>query len=114
LEYNEALHQLFVDCNKAYSLVRRKVLYIILIEFGIPKKLVRLLKMCLNENYSRAQAGKHLSDMIPIRNGLEQGDALLPLLFNFALQYAILLLFFGLLVANAPDVPQPCGLLYYP
>jgi hypothetical protein len=27
--------------------------------------------------------------MIPIRNGLEEGDALSPLPFNFALQYAI-------------------------
>jgi len=32
---------------------------------------------------------KHLSDMFTIRNGLKQGDALLPLLFNFALEYAI-------------------------
>jgi hypothetical protein len=27
--------------------------------------------------------------MFPIRNGLEQGDALSPLLFYFALEYAI-------------------------
>jgi len=27
--------------------------------------------------------------MFPIRNGLKQGDALLPLLFNFAFEYAI-------------------------
>jgi hypothetical protein len=33
--------------------------------------------------------GKHLSDSIPIQNGLKQGDALSPLLFNFALEYAI-------------------------
>jgi len=39
--------------------------------------------------YSRVQVGKNLSDMFPIRNGLKQGDALLPLLFNFALEYAI-------------------------
>ena len=32
---------------------------------------------------------KHLSDIFPIRNGLKQGDALSPLLFNFALEYAI-------------------------
>ena len=33
--------------------------------------------------------GKDLSEMFPIRNGLKQGDALSPLLFNFALDYAI-------------------------
>ena len=32
---------------------------------------------------------ENLSDMFPIRNGLKQGDALSPLLFNFALEYAI-------------------------
>jgi hypothetical protein len=30
-----------------------------------------------------------LSDSFPIQNGLKQGDALLPLLFNFALEHAI-------------------------
>jgi hypothetical protein len=33
--------------------------------------------------------GKHLSDSFPIQNGLTQGDALSPLLFNFASEYAI-------------------------
>jgi hypothetical protein len=35
------------------------------------------------------ELGKNLSEMFPIRNGLKQGDALSPLLFNFALEYAI-------------------------
>jgi hypothetical protein len=64
-------------------------LYNILIEFGIPLKLVRLIKMSLHETYSRVQIGKHLSDTFPIKNCLKQGDALSPLLFNFALEYAI-------------------------
>jgi hypothetical protein len=45
--------------------------------------------MCLTERYGRVRVGKNLSEMFPIRNSLKQGDALLPLLFNFALEYAI-------------------------
>jgi hypothetical protein len=58
-------------------------------EFGIPIKLVGLIKMCLDETYSRARVDKNLSGMFPIRNGLIQGDALSPLLFNSVLHYAI-------------------------
>ena len=64
-------------------------MYNILIEFGIPMKLVRLIKMWLSAIYNRVSVGKHLPDMFPIRNGLKQGDALLLLLFNFVLEYAI-------------------------
>jgi sorting nexin-29 len=84
------LHQLFIDFKKAYDSVRKEAMYNILNEFGIPKKLVRLIKMCLTETYSRLRVGKNLSEVFPIRNGLKQGDALSPLLFNFALEYAIM------------------------
>jgi hypothetical protein len=83
------VHQLFIDFKKAYDSIKREVLYNILLEFGISKKLVRLIKMYLNETYSKVCVGKHLSDKVPIQNGLKQGDALSPLLFNFALEYAI-------------------------
>jgi len=43
----------------------------------------------MSTTYSRVWVGKNLSNVFPIRNGLKQGDALLPLLFNFALEYAI-------------------------
>ena len=52
-------------------------------------KLVKLIKMCLNETCSRVQVGKHLSDMFPVRSGFKQGDALLPLLSTVTLEYAI-------------------------
>ena len=47
-EYNEAVHQLFIGFKKAYVSVRREVLCNILIEFDIPMKLVRLIKMWLD------------------------------------------------------------------
>ena len=46
-EYNEPVHQLFIDFKKAYDSVRREVLYKILIEFGIPRKLVSLINVNL-------------------------------------------------------------------
>jgi hypothetical protein len=60
-----------------------------MIQFGVPTKVARMIKMCLNETYSKVRIGKYLSDSFPIKNGLKQGDALSPLLFNFALEYAI-------------------------
>jgi hypothetical protein len=50
---------------------------------------VRLIKIYLNETYSRVRIGKNLSDKFTIDNVLKQGDALSPMLFNFALEYAI-------------------------
>jgi len=48
-------------------------------------KMARLTKLCLTEAYSRVRVGKNLSEMFPIKNRWKQGDALSPLLFNFAL-----------------------------
>jgi hypothetical protein len=45
--------------------------------------------MCLNGTDSKICVGKHLSDTFPIQNGLKQGDALLLLLLNFALEQVI-------------------------
>jgi hypothetical protein len=57
-EYNGTVHQLFIDFKKAYESVNRETLCNILLQFGIPKKLVRLIKICLNETYSKIRVGK--------------------------------------------------------
>jgi hypothetical protein len=58
-EYNETVHQLFIDFRKACDSVRREVLYNILIEFGVPIKLIRLIEICLNETSIKA----HISNI---------------------------------------------------
>jgi len=45
--------------------------------------------MFLYVSYSKIRINKHVSSAFPIKNGLKQGDALLPLLFDSALEYAI-------------------------
>jgi hypothetical protein len=50
---------------KGHDSVKRDVLYNILLEFDMPNKLFRLIKMCLNETYSKICEiciGKHFSD----------------------------------------------------
>ncbi|KAJ4432937.1 hypothetical protein ANN_15194 [Periplaneta americana] len=68
-EYKGTVHQLVIDFKNAYDSVKRQVLYNIIIEFGIPKKLVRLIKMCLSETYARRfEMGGHGAYMGESRN----------------------------------------------
>jgi hypothetical protein len=48
-EYNETVHTLFITSRKPTIQPGRggEILYSILIEFGVPMKSVRLIKMCL-------------------------------------------------------------------
>jgi hypothetical protein len=66
-DYNGTVHQLFIDFKKAYDSVRREALYNILTEFGIPRKLLGLIRMCLNETYSRVPIGKICPTSLALR-----------------------------------------------
>jgi hypothetical protein len=78
-----------MDFKKVYDSVRREILYNSLIEFGVPMKQVRLIKIILNETYSDVRIGNHLSDTFFIQDIIKQGDNLSPLPFNFSLDYAV-------------------------
>jgi hypothetical protein len=55
---NGTVHQLFIDLKKPCDSVKREVLYNILLELCMPKKLVRPIKMCLNETRGKVCVGK--------------------------------------------------------
>jgi hypothetical protein len=61
-----------MDFKKAYDSVRREVQYNILIEFGIPTELVRIIKMCLNETHIEVCIGKNIC----YQKGLEMNGTL--------------------------------------
>ena len=49
--------------------------------------LSKLRHVYISETCSRVRVGKQLTDMFPVKNGLEKGDALSKLLFSFAIEY---------------------------
>jgi hypothetical protein len=52
-------------------------------------KQARFIKMCLNETNSKVRIGKYLFGSFSIQNGLKEEDDSFPLLFSFALEYAL-------------------------
>jgi hypothetical protein len=62
--------------------------YNIIVELGVPRELIGLIKMCFNELYMTVRIGEHMSDQFPIQNSVKQGDTSLKLLFNLSLEYA--------------------------
>jgi hypothetical protein len=68
--------------------LRTEISYNVLLELGIPWKLVALIKTRLNLNCTKVRIGQNLSGKFPIQNGLKLGHALSPFLFNIALEYA--------------------------
>jgi hypothetical protein len=84
--------QFSFDTKRLAQKTNRPTILVLLLMYslpGIPMKLVKLIKMCLNETYSKVRIGKYLSDKFPIQNGLKQEDALLQLFFIVALQHTI-------------------------
>lgn len=73
----------------AYDCVERSQVWNALAEFSIPKKLIRMTKVCMEGRTSKVRLNKKLSHSFEINNGLKQGDALSPLLFNLVLEKAI-------------------------
>jgi hypothetical protein len=83
------LHSLLIDFKQAYGTVDRKYLFEVLKEFGIPKKLVNLIKMTLIDSNCRVKIQGQLSSIFKVKVGLRQGDALSTILFNILLEKAI-------------------------
>jgi sorting nexin-29 len=86
VEYQIGVHHLFIDFKSAYGSVDRQKLLCAIMEFGIPLKLIILVKTTLTDVQYSVQIQSYLSEPIPITCGVKQGDALACLLFNIALE----------------------------
>jgi sorting nexin-29 len=75
-EFGIDLHLLFIAFKQACDTVDRKYLFEVLKEFGIPKKLVNLIKMTLKDSTCRVKIQGQLSSIFKVKVGFWQGDAL--------------------------------------
>ena len=76
------IHQLYIDYKQAYDTINRTKQVEIMKEFGIPMKLVRLVKMTLMSTNNKVKIQGKLSSSFETTVGLQQGDSLSTLLFN--------------------------------
>jgi hypothetical protein len=60
-EYNVDMHQLYIDYKQAYDSINRAQLVEIMKELGITKKLVRLVKMTLENTHNKVKIQGKLS-----------------------------------------------------
>jgi hypothetical protein len=88
-EYKVDIHQLYIDYKQAYGTINRAKLVEIMKEFGIPMKLVQLVKITLTNTNSKVKIHGKLSPSFEITTGLRQGDSLSTLLFNLCMEKII-------------------------
>lgn len=60
-----------------------------MIEFGIPKKLKSLVRMCMEGTQYQIRVDQTISEIFTVEIGLKQGEALSLILFNLALEKAV-------------------------
>ena len=88
-EFNRKVWNIFIDFSQAYDSVHRESLWRILVSFGVPDKIVNLLKACYAHTQGKVRVGGELSDCFTITSGLKQGCPLSTILFNFALEWVM-------------------------
>jgi Reverse transcriptase (RNA-dependent DNA polymerase). len=77
-EFNNEVCQLFIHFEKAFDSIKRESLYNILIKIGVPRKLVKIIKICLDDTHNKVRIGNYLSYSFPFENSLKWRDDLLP------------------------------------
>uniref|UniRef100_A0A2S2NNU5 Retrovirus-related Pol polyprotein from type-2 retrotransposable element R2DM n=1 Tax=Schizaphis graminum TaxID=13262 RepID=A0A2S2NNU5_SCHGA len=85
-EFGKEIHICFVDFKQAYDSIIREELWKALEEFGVPAKLIQLVKECNSNSCCKVKFGKKISESFEVVTGLRQGDALSPTLFNVDLE----------------------------
>ena len=86
LAANKRLYMAFVDLEKAFDRVLRKVIWWALRKLGVEEWIVRLVQGMYANAWSRVCVGEGYSEGFEVKVGVHQGSVLSPLLFITVLE----------------------------
>ena len=86
-EWNTPLYINFLDIEKAFDSIHRDSLWKILRYYGIPRKLVNVIKMLYQDFSSQVICNTEVTDAFQITTGVKQGCILSPLLFVLGINW---------------------------
>ena len=86
LAVNKRLYMAFVDLEKAFDCVPRKVIWWALRKLGVEEWIVRLVQGMYANARSRVRVGEGFSKEFEVKVGVHQGSVLSPLLFIIVLE----------------------------
>jgi hypothetical protein len=85
-EWNCPLYTNFIHFSKAFNSVHRPALWKILAHYGIPNKIISIIKMLYTEFQAKEICGTNLTDNFSIQTGVKQGCMLSPILLNVCIE----------------------------
>ena len=86
LDANKRLYMAFIDLEKAFDRVPRKVIWWALRKFGVEEWTVRLVQVIYTNWRSHVRVGEGYSEEFEVKVGVHQGSVLSPLLFIIVLE----------------------------
>jgi len=81
VEWQAILYVTFIDFEKAFDSVKTEIMWLTLQEYGIPRKIIQIIKILYDGFKCKISHKGKLSDFTEVRNGVRQGCILSPTLF---------------------------------
>ena len=80
---------LIIDLQKVYDSVPRKALWIVLEKYGVPEKVINLIRSFHDGMMSKVLVNGSVTEELEVNNGLRQGCTLAPTLFNLFINFVM-------------------------
>ena len=89
LEWQSSLYMNFIDFKKAFDMVDREVLWKILRYYGLPIKIVNIIRSLYTNTRCRVIHNSDLTESFEVKTGVRQGCLLSPLLFSLVIDWVM-------------------------